>query len=191
MPLESLAVTAKQLAAVLIKVWALTLIVSAILGLQAVLAQYFAPEARADASWRIVAGWNFVNVLVGVIAGTVLLLYASRIAAKLTGDLTSVQGSTGNVATIEAVAFACVGLYFAVRGIREIVVVLFELATKPQYETDSLSYLWRTVPETLVGAIGQTVCGLILFFGRNGIATGWRAVRSSRELESRSEDIGG
>jgi hypothetical protein len=163
--------TARTLAEILLKVWAVTLVVHGLLGLAQVISQFMSPLNGRE--WRIVASWNLVPLILTLVAGITLLKFSPAIARRL--DPAPSTGEHGSQmplpsASLAVVAFGVLGASFLVEGLRDLASALFQLATKPSNADINLNFMWQQSPQAVIGAAVQTVAGLALLLGREGIA---------------------
>lgn len=169
--------TAKSAGEVALKVWAVVLLVSALISSFGVLFELGTrslPWIDGDA-WKISIVWNSFHSVLTIIAALLLLKYASRIAGAF--KLEDREDAHLDAESFQTVALGTLGAYFLVLGIRQCAALVFELATKPAYEQENLAYLWRNQPRDLAGAIAQTLAGLILILGRRGLSAMWSRLR--------------
>ncbi len=111
-------------------------------------------EDPADpVSQRLITTIAFVNSLLGVLVGTVLVLLRDRLA----GHLFPVDSKPIETRDFQAVALSVLGCYFAVRGVSSI--------------------LWPGQLDW--GAVAQVVLGVALFFGARGLSRLWSLSRSA------------
>ena len=166
--------TAKSLAQVLLRLWAVTLLVEVALAIPTFVSQFLG-TGTPDASWRLVAGWTFVHVALTAIVAFSVFKFADPIADRLVQG--SVESDPLTTMSFQAVAFGVLGAYFLIHGLRDSAGLLFQLATKPRYINENLSYLWEQSAGGLVGAVVQTVAGIALLLGRNGFVVAWQKIR--------------
>lgn len=160
---------ARALAVVLLRVWAITTAVQVVMAIPQMVA-FVSPQSApsVDASLFKFAGTSQIAAsLIFAVVAVVLFRSAERVAAYIVGEE---DVELGDLAALQAVAFGTLGAYFLVLGLRQIAGLVFEVVTRPQYETEQLAYLWRNVPLNLVQAAVQTVCGFVLLAGRNGVS---------------------
>jgi hypothetical protein len=181
--------TAKTAGELALKVWAVILLVSAVLFIPGVVSQFStkAISSTESSTWQIVAIWNSVHLVLTAAVALLLLRYATRISSLFKVE-DSQTDATLDAASLQSVAFGTLGAYFLVLGIRQCAGLAFELATKPAYEQESLAYLWRNQPRALAEAIVQSAAGLLLLLGRHGLSAAWarlhpREHRPSAESE--------
>jgi hypothetical protein len=171
--------TAKTAGEVALKVWAVILLVSAMLSVPGAVAQFSTKgtSTTETSHWHVVAVWNSAHLLITVVVAFALFTYAGKISSRFSVD-DSQNGAPLDSVSLQNVAFGTLGAYFIVLGIRQCAGLAFELATKPAFEQESLAYLWRNQPRILVEAIVQLVAGLVLLLGRRGLSAVWDRLRS-------------
>jgi hypothetical protein len=168
-----MSVSPRHLAEVFLKVWAVTLLVEAVLSIPTVVGQLLAVGADGGArGFRIVGAWTFLSVALTAVVATWLLKASAHLAERLVP--VDAGGSLGG--NVQAAAFGVLGTYFLVLGLRDGAGLAFRAATKP-FGNDTLSYLWQGSGEAVVGTIVQCIAGLVLILGRAGIASGLRRLR--------------
>ena len=170
----------KTLSQVLIRVWGVVLLVSAL----ASSGNVFLFLGGAG-EWRGPAVASFINVLFSFAAGICFVRYGDQIGAWLASDLPDGSGPSSSLEVLSA-AFAVLGAYFLVTGLRNGAVVGVELFTKPKWEeTATAAYVWERQRQTIVTSVVDTLAGIILLFGRHNIVAGWsrwwRVIRSRQE----------
>jgi hypothetical protein len=171
--------TPKSLAEVLLKVWALTLTIGALVSILGLVAQFFLPPVdMGAASERVAMAFQGVYALLSLIAGITLLKFSADAAEYLAPAGSSAEPPIA-VQNLEVIAFGILGAILLVEGLRDLSSAVFQLATKPVYELEAGSYLWRQSREALVGAGVQTIAGLALLLGRQGIASFIIAIRKT------------
>ena len=168
--------SARSFAVTALRVWAVFMLAGCVLGLTTAIAQWMLPVADETPQWRIASTWTFVQQLLAAITAIALLKFSQPLALRLTADIDH-SDTTSPEVSLEAIAFGCLALYFVLEGLRSCGGLVFQLATKPQYEQEQFAYLWRDSPRELVSAIVQTIAGILLFIGRHKLTTIWRALR--------------
>ena len=177
--------TAKAAGEIALKVWSVILVVSAVLSIPALLGQVTTKgESPIEAAtWHIAAVWNSVHAALTIIVALVLYKFASEISSRFNVP-DGQSDSPLTSASLASVGFGILGAYFLVLAIRQFADLLFQLATKPAYEQQSLSYLWGNQLRALVGATVQLVAGLVLLVGRNALSKAWAHLRARGEVVS-------
>jgi hypothetical protein len=140
------------------------LLIDAIIGLPPVIGQFF---ANSDPMWRTTSISTLLYLLLTAVIAVVFLMYAGAIAERLATSEGS--GNAEWIGRLENAAFGTLGLYFLVVGIRASAGTLFVFLTKPAGMADS---------SRLVEMAVEIIAGAFLFFRRNGIAAGFRALRT-------------
>lgn len=181
-------VTKRSLAEIALKVWAVTLLVSSVLQIPGIVSQFFAVQSSSDPMWRVAVASNLVYMVLAAAAGFVILKYAAPLAERLAQPDDTIE-IPDKAAALGPVAFGCLGLYFAILGIRNCAGLAYELAIGWSHvRGDNLEWLWRNQPGKLVEAIVQTVAGVALFLGRNGLTTVWGALRKVRSIDAAADE---
>ena len=167
---------ARALAEVLLKVWAITLLVQALFAVPQALGVLFvaASPGTVMSTWQIGGTSLLVSAGLLLIAALLVFAFAQKLASFIARADDKVESSESSLQTV---AFGTLGLYFAVLGLRQLGGLAFELVVRPEWETERVSYLWQNSPRTVVEAAVQTVCGFALLLGRRGLS---RAVQSLR-----------
>jgi hypothetical protein len=167
----------RSLGSVALKTWAVILLVSSVLSVATIISQLSAsPRGTQRHLWVIGSVWNTGYVVLSVIVALLLLKYADRLSEKLYPP--EEAALPVDVRQLEQAAFGTVGVYFIVTGIRAVAAAVFQLATRPALETETLGYLWRNQPQTIVDGAVQLVAGLVLLLGRRGFAVVFTSLRS-------------
>jgi hypothetical protein len=147
---------ARTLAALLLKVWGITAIVSALISL----GSYAAALPFSSSEARAVLLSNTAGFILSVVAGVVVLKFATAIATRL------FEPSVDAPLVIPAEALLRVflvtlGLYLCVEGLRNSAVIGFELALKPSWDrAGALETIWDRQREALVSAAVELVSGV-------------------------------
>lgn len=169
----------RALAEVLLKVWAFTMLLRALVNIPMFIMQSWTMRGEGEDARvaTLVTASGFIQLSLAVIASVAVMKLAPAIASRFVGETSADEAQLIAPPSWQALAFGLLGTYFLVDGLRSTAQVIFQLMTKPGYETESISYLWRNAPEQLAGALVMTIAGLILFAGRNGIAALWSRAR--------------
>ena len=164
----------RNLAEVLLKVWAVTLLVEAVLGVPNIAGQIMAMGGEGDTrAVRIMGVWSFLYFALTAIVGSWILKFAPRVAARLAPPPSDEQFVAPR---LEVAAFGVLGAYFLILGLRDCASLAFRAATKP-FGAEMPPHLWQGYGEEVTGAIVMTIGGLLLLLGREGLATSWRRLR--------------
>lgn len=182
---------AKTLAELALKIWGVTLLVSALAALPAALLMAAADPGDAQASWfRATQNATLLNVVIQALVGTAVLVWADRITALIESDTKEIQVDT-NTVDLQVLGFALVGAFVLVDGLRNVAGVAYVLFSKPGFdETDIWSYLWPRQNEAMVKAVVQVVAGAFLIFGRRSIVRGWSRLRSQSPNAANDSETG-
>jgi hypothetical protein len=181
-------VTPRALAEVLLKVWAITLVVEVVLSAPTFIAQMRGMGGATAPEWRIVAGWTLVQVMLRAIVAVAVFKYGQRISSWLVRDSDELSASHGAV-SFETVALGTLGVYYVIEGLRESAGLIFQLAVKPRYANDSLSYLWEQSAASLIAAVTQTVAGAILLLGRGGLIRARHRLRGQEDMDEQGRAV--
>jgi|ERR1051325_3580036 hypothetical protein len=149
-----------SLAEVAIKVWALFLLVTSALALPTFIAKLAVVGAQTFGTFE------FFDFAITVGVALALFAFARRIAKWMAGAETDDGGGETWTPSLQSVGFGCVGLFFAVRGLRDCAELLVELAVKPGTE----SYIWQGAASQLAGPIVEIVAGVVIFLARGRAA---------------------
>jgi hypothetical protein len=152
--------TKSSFAEIAIKIWAITLLVPSLFGLPSLVAKAVVVGPQA------VLTLDFVDFALVAGLAVALLLFARPIAERLARPDHAAE-DVRDTASLQVVGFGCVGLYFAVLGLRDCLGLLFELVVKPSGE----SYLWQTALQQLIPAVVQMAAGTVIFFARMRLAS--------------------
>jgi hypothetical protein len=118
-----------------------------------------------------------LNVIVTFVVGIILVRNGDGIGAWLTSDFEPAEETTTTV-NLLPVALAIFGVWFLVAGLRSAAVVGVEFLARPKFdETPGASYIWDRHRQALVTAVVDTIAGIILISGREGIANAWARLR--------------
>jgi hypothetical protein len=152
----------------------------------------FAPTTDNTVMWRMSVMASVINIILTFVAGVILIRHGDRIGAWLVSDITE-AGSPADATQIQAIAFAILGLWFLVAGVRGGASVAFTILTKPKWdEMRQFEYLWDQQKQALVACVVDLAAGVILLFGRAAIArsvrTAWRVVRPPDPDEDHPEN---
>jgi hypothetical protein len=170
------------LSQVIIRVWGVFLVVAAL----ASIGNFLFFLENGGGQWRSSAAAAALHILITFIAGVSFVRYGDQIGKWLASDLPE-SGPPSSALEILAVAFAVLGAYFLVIGLRSGAVVGIELLTKPKWDgTTPAAYVWERQREAIVVSAVDALAGIILLFGRQNIATGWS--RWWHILRSRGEN---
>jgi membrane protein implicated in regulation of membrane protease activity len=152
--------TKSSFAEIAIKIWAITLLVPSLLGLPSMVAKAVVVGAQ------VVLTFEFVDFALVAALAVALLMFARPIAERLARPDHAAE-DVHDTRSLQVVGFGCVGLYFAVLGLRDCLGLLFELVAKPSGE----SYLWQGAPQQLIPAVVQMVAGTAIFLARKRLAS--------------------
>jgi len=178
---------AKTLAELVLKIWGITLLVSALASLPISLLMAAAGSGGSEAQDRLIRFTNIASILSVVIqaaVGAAVIVWADRITDSIESDTTPIQIGT-NITELQVLGFGLAGVFFLVGGLQSVASAAFVLLTKPKLEgTDALSYMWDRQKETIVRGFVEVAAGVLLLFGREAIANGWSRLRG----QSRGDD---
>lgn len=175
--------SAKTLAQVLIRVWGLILIVTAVAA-SGTLFMF-----TGGSQWRAAAASSVTNLVFSFIAGFFFVRDGDRIGAWLASDLEVEGEPTGPPADAKAIlsiGLALLGAFYLVEGLRSGAVVALDLVIKPKEDyVNAVAYLWDRDNQAIARAVVDTIAGIILLFGKQNIAGSaarfWRVVRARDE----------
>jgi hypothetical protein len=149
-----------SLAEVAIKVWALFLLVTSAFALPTFIAKLAVAGAQSFVTFE------FFDFAITVAVALLLFAFARRIAKWMAGAEDESTVGAAWTPSLQAVGFGCLGLFFAVRGLRDCTELLFELALKPSSE----SYLWQGAAPQLAGPAVELIAGVVIFLARGRMA---------------------
>ena len=170
---------ARKLAELLLKVWAVTVLIDALAGAPSLLwllrpLHVMGPEASLDAAMR---GSSVINFVMHAAAGIAVLVWADRIVGLFEDDETSIALSATSHELL-AVGFAILGAYMVVLGLGNVAGPAYVYWNLPELgETTTARYMWSVHGDTMVRAAVQLVAGLVLIVGRERIANGVARLR--------------
>jgi len=164
--------TSKALAQVLVRILGVYWIVVSLVSVGNVLG-FVGPQPIPRG---IVVGQS-LNVIVTFICGAFFIRSGDRIGAWLTSDLEPADESTGNLDLL-TVALAILGVWILILGLRSAAIVGVEFLVRSRSdETPAASYIWDRQRLALVTAAVDTIAGIVLISGREGIANAWARLR--------------
>lgn len=175
---------AKTLAELALKIWGVVSILGALLAIPATLwMDWSVPEADPQAALVRASQIGYVvNLVVQVLGGTIVLVWADRIVALFEADETPLHiGIAG--ADVHVLAFAIVGVFVFVNGVQNAAGAGYVLWTKPG-EVDTLSYMWARQGEDMVQGAVQIAAGAFLILGRDTLVRGWLRLRGERASDA-------
>jgi hypothetical protein len=176
--------TAKTFAEVALKVWGIVTILGALLAMPAALWMVWsAPEGDPQAALLRASQIGYVlNVVVQLVGGIVVLVWADRIAALFEADETPLQiGMSGS--KVAVLAFAIVGVFVLVDGVQNLAGAGYVLWTR-SVQVDTVSYMWARQGEEMIEAAVQIIAGAFLILGREALLRGWSRLRGERAPDS-------
>jgi hypothetical protein len=171
---------AKTLAELALKVWGVVSILGALLAIPAALWMGWSvsgedPQAALVRASQI--GY-VLNVIVQVLGGIIVLVWADRIVALFEADETPLHiGMSGP--DVQVLAFAIVGVFVFVNGVQGAAGAAYVMWTKPE-QVDTLSYMWARQGEDMIQGVVQIAAGAFLIFGRETLVRGWSRLRGER-----------
>ena len=169
--------TTRKLAEILSKVWAVTLVIEAIIAAPSMIwTIYPVPTGGPSAAFAVLAG-----IVLRLVAGVAVMVWADDIVGLF--EVEGIDFSfTPTGRELLAVAFALVGTYFAVLGFANLAGVVYLWLMKPELgETSAKTYMWQTYGEQMVRTVVQLVAGVALVLGREVIATNIAKLRGFHE----------
>jgi hypothetical protein len=174
---------AKTLAQVLLRVWGVVLVVSALAAAGNMLLLLASAVSGRSGGWRASEAAALLYPVVYLIAGSLLIRRGDQIGSWLTSDIDVDAGTPASALEIQVVAFSIVGLYFLVTGLRDLAnAAAAALANLQWREPGTLSYIWERQRQLAVAGVVNTVAGIVLLVRRQNIAEAlsktWRVVRS-------------
>ena len=170
---------ARKLAELLLKVWAVTVLIDALAGAPSLLwllrpLHVTGPDASLDAAMR---GSSVIDFVMHAVAGIAVLVWADRIVGLFEDDETPL-GLNATSHELLAVGFAIVGAYMVVLGLGNVAGPAYVYWSRPELgETSPARYMWSTQGEAMVRAAVQLVAGAVLIVGRERIADGVAQLR--------------
>jgi hypothetical protein len=174
-------VNGRTLAEILLKVWGVTLIVSALASLPMVVTMVGIsgePEGAQAGLVRSSQIVSMINPAVMAFLGIALITSSARLAERLIPD-TAPLAIEADGHQLQALAFTVVGVFVLVDGLRDAAVALYALATKPEWMSDgTMPYLWHQQREAMIGGTVRIAAGVVLIVGRHALGRSWRKVRS-------------
>lgn len=174
---------AKTLAQVLLRIWGAVLIIWAVAGAGS-LFLLFLPSANA--LLRANGAAAALREIVYFIAGILLFRRGDQIGEWLASDIEPRETPPASALEIEAIAFAILGVYLLVAGIRDIAGAVPAFFAIPGEITASAVVLGRPGQYAIPGLV-NLVAGVILLFRRQDIAAAlsraWRRLRSRNDPE--------
>jgi hypothetical protein len=183
---------AKTLAELALKIWGITLLVSAVAALPAALLMAAAdPGSDAQATWfRVTQQASLLNVVIQGLVGTAVLVWADRITALIESDTKELRVDT-NTSDLQVLGFALVGTVVLVGGLQNVAGVGHVLLSRPAFDdTDTWAYLWPRQNEAMVKAVVQVGAGAYLTFGSKSIIRGWSRLRSQSPNDANDSETG-
>ena len=165
----------RAFAAVLLKVWGVLCLMWGTIGLANSIAEWvMQPYSSNDPNMqRFSLFLSAASTLITLGVAFVLLKYGDMVAGALvrTDDRFSFGLSPMQ---LEAVLLGVLGAYLAVAGFRQVAVIGYTLIRRPAWDqTGALAYVWHNQEREVAGAAIDLLAGLLLLFGRKGIAAGW------------------
>jgi hypothetical protein len=174
--------TAKSLAQVLVRVWGLVLVISAIELVAAMV--IFLP-----ADWRSAVFGTSIRVLIELGIGVTFLRNGDSIGAWLVSDIDE-SGPPVDAVRVQAIGFALLGVWFLIIGIAGLFAAGFTLLHHPGWDPPQLERLLEQKRTAFAIAATQTVAGAIILFRHADFAIRtsrvWRAIRG-QETETSAE----
>jgi hypothetical protein len=178
---------ARTLAELALKIWGITLLVSALASLPVTLLMAAAgagsdPQANLIRTTQIA---SILGVVIQAAVGTAVIVWADRITDLIESDTAPIQIDT-NIAELQVLGFALVGVFILVGGLQNVASAAYVLLSKPKFdETNAWTYMWTRQNEAIVKALVQVIAGGLLVFGRKTIAHGWSVLRG----QSLNDDV--
>lgn len=176
--------TSKVLAQVLVRILGVYLLVASVVSLGNVLSLVGPGGFRAPLVGAL------LNVIVTFVAGAFFVRNGDRIGSWLTSDLEAPDQPTSSV-DLFPVALAILGVWVLLIGLRSAAIVGVEFLVRPKLdETPATSYIWDRQRLALVTAVVDTIAGIVLISGREGIANAWARLRG-RSGDAMDQDSDG
>ncbi len=175
---------AKTLAELALKVWAVLQLISAAASVPVFvlfgLARWKA-EGEGALILRLTQHTNTILLVTQVVSGIAVLVWADRIVALFEDDTTPLQLDADR-SDLQSLAFAVLGVFFLVPGLENVAAAAFALWSVPSSwnQADTMSVVWERQGEAIVRGVVQIGAGVVLVFGRRGIARTWSRMRGQR-----------
>ncbi|HEX2833376.1 MAG TPA: hypothetical protein VHW00_10195 [Thermoanaerobaculia bacterium] len=164
--------TLRGLGILLLKLWGLKLLVSGLITALGTISM-FAVSTERNAQpgvYMMLAGLNIVTML---LLGLLLFLGAPKIVGLLAPEDGDEPGALPNLsaAQVQAIAFAAVGVFFALSALRDIGQLVYAIVRLPEWdETGTYETLIGEHRATLIGAVVQLVAAIVLVWKRYSLA---------------------
>ena len=171
---------AKTLAELLLKIWGITLLISALASLPVTLLMITASSGNNSEAAFLRASQNgsILHLVIQALVGTAIIVWADNITDLIESDTTPLQIDT-STAELQVLGFALVGIFVLVDGLGNVAATVYVWFSRPSFDqTDPVSYIWTRQNEAIVRALVQVVAGALLIFGRETIVHGWSRLRS-------------
>ena len=169
----------RALAEVAFRVWGTVLFLDALASLPGTLLVATAsssaePGAALLRTTQIAA---LLTLILQALLGGGLVLAARRIAQMVVPVGTPLALAM-DAFQLQCLGFALVGVVLLISGLQKAAVTTYTLLSRPDSESP-LSFVWTSERQTVIGSVVEVVAGLLLIFGRSGIAKGWSHLRGA------------
>ena len=171
---------AKTLAELLLKIWGITLLISALASLPVTLLMITASSGNNSEAAFLRASQNgsILHFVIQALVDSAIIVWADNITDLIESDTTPLQIDT-STAELQVLGFALVGIFVLVDGLGNVAATVYVWFSRPSFDqTDPVSYIWTRQNEAIVRALVQVVAGALLIFGRETIVHGWSRLRS-------------
>ena len=170
---------AKTLGEVLLRVWGVVLLASAVASLGSLSLLFEQTSGPDAAEWRTSALSSAAHLFMTLVIGLSLIRGGHALAARLFKD-SSGPNEPIDLATITSLAFSLLGFYFLAVGLRDAIAIGVMLASKASWdETRAYEYFWDRQRQAFVAAIVNIAAGAVLLISRKHLASWWMKLRSS------------
>ncbi len=184
--------TARELAAVAVKIWGAILVVGALASSPStILFVTLAPGGDAQAAmFRTSQIGSMLNLLLHAALGIVLIVLADRIVTWAIPEGPPLRIDV-YASELSALGFALVGLFVLIQGVESIAAAAYTIVTKPSWPAgdNTFWYVWERDREAIVKAIVQIITGVLLLLGRGAIVSAWWRLRGGVK-EPDAKDVG-
>jgi hypothetical protein len=184
--------TSRSLGTLALKVWGVTILISAVTILPAALAMLKTmsgsdPQTAMMRTSEVVA---IVNLVFRAVVGAAIVVWSERIVSFMVAEEPPLDINI-SMAEIVPLTFGVVGIFVLVDGLQNVAGVVYALYAKPQFIESTASYVWERQYEAIVRAVPQVAAGVLLIAGRGAIARWWlrlRGIDSDADVDEHDED---
>ena len=171
--------TNRGLAAGVFRAWGVMWLFSALLAIPGTLTILASRGSSEDPGVQNYFAWaHAASLLASFAIAAFLLIKAGWLAGRVFPQEESLALQI-EAAGLQAILFSVVGLYFALDGVRDLMMSINALLTKPSGDTrPSVEYLFAERWKDLITSLAEIALGIGVFFGSRGLRNLWQRYRS-------------